>query len=146
MKRFIYQQIYSINSTDISTVTGQYHYYPGWFIKNHNIHYNWMHVLDRLRWLHCIGTLSWMPLLYSLNVIVRIGMYYTRTVAIYLHEYPNIKVRGATMEPTGPRKVPCWPHEPCYMGMTIAISCSRAIRCAVIKHLFQWYPTTSYRK
>ena len=31
---------------------------------------------------------------------------------------PDSKVHGANMGPTGSRWVPCWPHEPCYLGWT----------------------------
>ena len=29
---------------------------------------------------------------------------------------PDSKVHGAHLGPTGPRRAPCWPHEPCYQG------------------------------
>ena len=39
--------------------------------------------------------------------------------------YPDSKVRGANtgahLGPTGPRRAPCWPHEPCYQGMAMAL-------------------------
>ena len=30
--------------------------------------------------------------------------------------YPDSKVHGAYMGPTGPRWAPCWPYDPCYLG------------------------------
>ena len=34
--------------------------------------------------------------------------------------YPDSKVHGANMGPTGPRWAPCWPHELCYLGSILA--------------------------
>ena len=31
--------------------------------------------------------------------------------------YPDSKVHGAKLGPTGPRWAPCWPHELCYLGI-----------------------------
>ena len=39
--------------------------------------------------------------------------------------YPDSKVHGANMGPTGPRWVPCWPRELCYLG----IHCSLVDDC-----------------
>ena len=37
-------------------------------------------------------------------------------IAMLSHWFPDSKVYGAHMGPTGPRWAPCWPHEPCYLG------------------------------
>ena len=36
--------------------------------------------------------------------------------AIMNKDNPDVKVYGANMGLTGPRWVPCWPHELCYLG------------------------------
>ena len=33
--------------------------------------------------------------------------------------YPDSKVHGAHLGPTGPRWAPCWPHELCYLGNSL---------------------------
>ena len=35
------------------------------------------------------------------------------------NNYPDSKVHGAHLGPTGPRWAPCWPHELCYLGMLL---------------------------
>ena len=35
---------------------------------------------------------------------------------ILIYHYPDSKVHGAHLGPTGPRWAPCWPHELCYLG------------------------------
>ena len=35
---------------------------------------------------------------------------------VWKNGYPDSKVHGAHLGPTGPRWAPCWPHELCYLG------------------------------
>ena len=45
-------------------------------------------------------------------------------------DYPDSKVYGANMGPTGPSWAPCWPHKPCYQGIVKTVTNSKMI--------FQW--------
>ena len=48
---------------------------------------------------------------------------YARASPITVLTYPNSKVHGTHLGPTGPRWAPCFPHELCYLG-----SCTRINR------------------
>ena len=48
--------------------------------------------------------------------------------------YPDSKVHGPTWGPTGPRWVPCWPHELCYLGMWFNGSVRQGRRNVALKH------------
>ena len=41
-----------------------------------------------------------------------------------MENYPENKVHGAHLGPVGPRRAPCWPHEPCYQG---TVACWSAV-------------------
>ena len=57
---------------------------------------------------------------------------------IILWNFPDNKVHGANMGPTGPRWAPCGPREPCYLGYFEVKSCK--ILFAHILFLHVWRP------
>ena len=60
--------------------------------------------------------------------------------------FPDSKVYGAHLGPIGPRRAPCWPHEPCYMGCYIGSHYTFASKTLIFEmiHVKLWHWSTRY--